>query len=325
MPSARRTGFTLIELLVVIAIIAVLIGLLVPAVQKVREAANRMSCSNNLKQLGLAMHNYESTNGRLPPACYTPIADYTPPDPVAPPANQPNRSLQALLLPYVEQEMLHKLFDQTQDWRQSGQNRNAVNTPVKMLSCPSAPGGVRTRSFQTTVGGAGTVTGTVTDYVTCIRVRSTVNAATLLGTIPNGYQTFLQPNVAAPISAILDGTSNTVAMVECAGNPDQYEMGKLAGAGANPAAAIWADHRNAFVFDGCDPAAPGGSQTTTATQPTRTRAFNCTNNSEAYSFHSGGMNVVMGDGSCRFLRESITIGQFVALLTRDAGEAYSPD
>lgn len=321
----RRHGFTLIELLVVIAIIAVLIGLLVPAVQKVREAANRMSCSNNLKQLGLAVHNFESTNGKLPPACYTSIADYTPPDPVAPPANQPSRSLHALLLPYVEQEVLHKLFDQTQDWRQAGQNRNAVTTPVKMFTCPSAPGGVRTRSFTTTVGGAGTVTGTVTDYVACVRIRSTVNTATLLGTIPNGYQTFFQPNVLAGISTILDGTSNTVALMECAGNPDQYEMGKLAGAGANPSAAIWADHRNTMVFDGCDPAAPAGSQTATATQPTRTRALNCTNNSEAYSFHTGGMNVVMGDGSCRFIKDSITIGQFVALLTRDAGEAYSPD
>ena len=194
-----------------------------------------------------------------------------------------------------------------------------------MLTCPSAPGGVRTRSFTTTVGGTGTVTGTVTDYVACVRVRSTVNTTTLLGTVPTGYQTFFQPNVLAGMSSILDGTSNTLALMECAGNPDQYEMGKLAGAGANPSAAIWADHRNTLVFDGCDPAAPGGSQTATGTQATRTRALNCTNNSEAYSFHTGGMNVVMGDGSCRFIKDSINIGQFVALLTRDAGETYSPD
>jgi len=283
----------------------------------VREAANRMSCSNNLKQLGLAMHNYESTNGRLPPACYTPIADYTPPNPVAPPANQPNRSLQALLLPYVEQESLHKLFDQTQDWRQSGQNRNAVNTPVKMLSCPSAPGGVRTRSFQTTVGGAGTVTGTVTDYVTCIRVRSTVNAATLLGTIPNGYQTFLQPNVAAPISAILDGTSNTLAVGEVFdGHLSNTTIPGLTTAVNN--GNVWSvgsRHSHALRTTQNAMNTPIGTGITWNSGGLMNGAF--------MSRHSQGVNFAFGDGSVRFLNNGLSITTYRQLSTIAGGEVVN--
>src|SRR5258707_6305 len=106
----RRDGFTLIELLVVIAIIAILIGLLLPAVQKVREAAARMKCSNNLKQLGLALHNYHDARGNFPPATYNYIdsTGYTPP-----PYNgtQDRRCWALDIMPYVEQDNLYRWFD----------------------------------------------------------------------------------------------------------------------------------------------------------------------------------------------------------------------
>src|SRR5262249_39244494 len=107
----RHLGFTLIELLVVIAIIAILIGLLLPAVQKIREAAARMKCSNNLHQLGLAMHNYVSTYGKFPKNAYGGLAN---PTPLAPQwKSWENFSANYQLLPYIEQDNLYKLFSFT--------------------------------------------------------------------------------------------------------------------------------------------------------------------------------------------------------------------
>src|SRR5262245_24967297 len=104
--SRPRNGFTLIELLVVIAIIAVLIGLLIPAVQKVREAASRITCANNLKQLGLACHNYDSAHGRLPPGYLGPIPNERYLDPNS--DRIQNVGLLVYLLPYVEQDTLYR-------------------------------------------------------------------------------------------------------------------------------------------------------------------------------------------------------------------------
>ncbi len=325
-PRRRRRGFTLIELLVVIAIIAVLMALLLPAIQKVREAANRMICQSNMRQIGIAIHNYENANRGLPPVCYTPVADLSPPDPAPLPADQQPRSLFALLLPYVEQQNLHNLFDQTQDWRQVGQNRNALVTPVKLYYCPSAPGGFRTRSFNLTGTGfgGGTVEGTVTDYRSVGRIRSTINTATLLAPVPSGYQAMLQPNLVTPVLGVRDGTSNTVVLVESGGHPDEYAMGRRTGEKA-AAAGIWADHRIAFVFDGCDPANPTSSDTTAATAPQRTRAINCSNDTEIYAFHTGGGNFVMGDGSVRFIRDNVPIGVMVGLITRSGRETLPGD
>src|SRR5436305_7352248 len=124
----ERRGFTLIELLVVIAIIGVLIGLLLPAVQKVREAANRMSCQNNLKQLGLAAHNYESTNGFLPPGSAN-----------IPPNSDSAASILALILPYMEQSNLYDRFDLSQDVNLSATNYAARVQEVRSYLCPSDP------------------------------------------------------------------------------------------------------------------------------------------------------------------------------------------
>ena len=115
----HRVGFTLIELLVVIAIISILIGLLLPAVQRVREAANRLSCSNNLKQIGLAMHHHHLTFDKLPPSR---VSDY-------------GATWAVVILPEMEQDNLHRQWDMVRPYAQH--NTVARQTAVKNYFCPS--------------------------------------------------------------------------------------------------------------------------------------------------------------------------------------------
>jgi prepilin-type N-terminal cleavage/methylation domain-containing protein/prepilin-type processing-associated H-X9-DG protein len=306
MPMSRyrhRSGFTLIELLVVIAIIAILLALMLPAVQKVREAAARMECMNNLRQMAIALHNFAGDHGHaFPPSRITVGTD------------NKFRSWTPIVLPYVEQDNVSKLWNQSLKWN-VGSNLTVSQTQLKLFKCPTAP---NDRVLSPAFGKLG-----YGDYgsVNAIRYRFyTANGIASLfpgsGTSPGSeVPGALQRVEPTPFSASRDGTSNTILLSEDAGRPNLWQKRS----DLNVATADghgWADPDCGFSVDGVQ-----SNLVTTG----GTCYINCTNDSELYSFHPGGVNVVMCDGSTRFMTERIGAATLAALVTARGGDMIVED
>ena len=300
-----RPAFTLIELLVVIAIIAILIALLVPAVQKVREAASRIQCTNNLKQLGLALHNHHASLKNFPPARN--------PWPLV-------HSPLARLLPYVEQENLQKLVDFTQPVS-SPANLAASQTPVRLFLCPTDIGDGRVPGSSH----AGT------NYV------ANVGTGTVgFGLIASGDGVFTQTPMG--FRDLSDGSSNTAAFsetllgngVNSAGpiplNPQREVLEVPGGSDPTPgacagAAGGWSGQRSAKWIDG-----HYGNVLYNHYYMPNAREWDCGNGSHnkglstARSLHPGGVNMLFCDGSVRFVTDSIHQNTWRGMATRGGGE-----
>jgi prepilin-type N-terminal cleavage/methylation domain-containing protein/prepilin-type processing-associated H-X9-DG protein len=298
--SSRR-AFTLIELLVVIAIIAVLIGLLLPAVQKVRESAARVSCQNNLKQIGLAMHNYESGNGGFPPRRNT--------------VSGTQRGWGPAILPYVEQAALGGNYQFDENFFDPGNAAN-IAMPLKLFICPSGPGPrtvAVTQSGETAVGAAG-------DYFGPNSFSSSLYGDSALN--GNNTCTAMSDNMNRPIADIIDGTSNTLLVTEQAGRPNFYILGVMQA--SNTAMSNynwwgpWASYQVFAIWqfgsDGITKDGTGGPCT-----------INCNNSQGVYAFHSEGANAVFADGSVHLLRNGMSPNTLFALVTINGGEILGVD
>jgi prepilin-type N-terminal cleavage/methylation domain-containing protein/prepilin-type processing-associated H-X9-DG protein len=339
-PTRRRSAFTLIELLVVIAIIAILIGLLLPAVQKVREAAARLQCKNNLKQIGLAFHNFHDANYAMPKggrdgdvgapnnAQTRDCCNWTDPQAASKNAagimdDRSGFNFRYHILPYIEQDNLYRTVSRA----------TLYATPVKVYYCPTrrAP----------TVYGAGTrcdYNGNAgTDFD-----NGTARYGSLAGTdrmqIMNGFMVRENaPNVTIP--GITDGTSNTIMVGEKWLHPNRHN----ADGGDNE------NHMNAG-WDQCVVRIGGGTYTyqynngqcngpytnrTIPRTPQPDRDAPCVVNASGGattiwnelfgSSHPGGANFVMGDGSVRTIKYGIDPTVFAGVCTRNGGEVANLD
>jgi prepilin-type N-terminal cleavage/methylation domain-containing protein len=289
--AMRRKGFTLIELLVVIAIMAILIGLLVPAVQRVREAANRTYCGNNLRQIGIALHNYEGANHCFPPSdTQSPL---------------PQHSWTTAILPYLEQDNVYKIYHYDVDWN-NPINYPAIQVQMKVFNCPSTPISPRVDITIAAEPACG-------DYAAVNAIKNFV-AVNCFGLFPSPLKTdpriagVLTWNQPTRIAQITDGTSETIMIAEDAGRPQFYAAGPLQVGMLFQGG--WADPGAPFSIDGSngDGSIPGPC------------ALNCSNNSEVFSFHSVGANAVFADSSVHFMRNTMTVCVLAAHVTRAGNE-----
>jgi len=332
---SNRRGFTLIELLVVIAIIAILIGLLLPAVQKVRDAAARMSCSNNLKQLGIALHSFHDQNNRMAPGG---AADQIPFGTNGNNGGAWGSSWKVYILPHIEQGPLFQQWQFTggSGW-QNANNYNLVHKlTIKTYRCPASPmpdfhltsctQGTSQQMFTSYVGVAGTVLDTPQS------ILSECCSGSNNGIV--GGSGILCMNCTTKMAAISDGTSNTILvgeqsdfMRDNSNQPISVGYGPITSQGPHG----WIMGAGQINEGGAYSARAFNTTTVRwminqrglGNTPTNGTGENAGSNVPFTSIHTGGANMLMGDGSVRFMRDSTALLILQGMASKDRGETVS--
>jgi prepilin-type N-terminal cleavage/methylation domain-containing protein/prepilin-type processing-associated H-X9-DG protein len=326
----RHSAFTLVELLVVIAIIGVLIGLLLPAVQKIRESANRTKCANNLRQIGLALHGYHDVKKYFP-------GNHRPAG-----LNSVRERWFTKILPYIEQDVLFQNYDPSQNW-DSATNLAVTSIPLSVAMCPSTPLPGR-QDFDEANGFTNPVVA-ITDYAAVYGVHPLyLTANGLTQTNPAGILT-KQDNQFISTADITDGTSNTLYVIESAGKPYVYQQGRtllnqnffvdqvLGGGWCRPASDIWligfADRAGTIPGGPWAINAANGIDTLgvyPATVPAGA-PLGTDGTGQIFSFHTSGTNALFADGHVRFLDgdpvNGVSPAVLAALVTRGGNEAIA--
>jgi prepilin-type processing-associated H-X9-DG protein len=348
--SVKRIAFTLLELLIVIAIVAVLIGLLLPAVQKVREAANRMACANNLKQMGVALHQYHDTFGSFPPGMVAGSSDDL---------EEGANSGFVPLLAFLEQENWLHHWDPKRAWYEAP-NFDTVSMQVKLYLCPNnRSSGPIDQQFLVPAAGRPLPNPAACDYL----LNKGTNAALCRVTrVPPQSRGVFDVNTRIRLADITDGVSHTFAIGEGAGNHPRYgirqyypdtalatnlfpgQPERMDQSWSSGPLATKTFHSKAFLFGSCfGVSAQRGGHTPVMDEPmnqalvlaARYYHGDCTNSgttpgtydtmSGFRSVHPGGCNFLFCDGSVRFVGEAVSPPSYRALATIAGGEVVDGD
>ena len=301
-----RSGFTLVELLVVIAIIGVLLALLLPAVQYAREAARRVQCSNNLRQIGIGIHNFHDAMKVAPPGAVSGTVAREPHTRFSIPTGL-EHGWAVFILPFTENKPLADKYQWNYDWR-APENTVVRETRVPIFRCPSTPNASR---MDNRTSGGFTWRAAPGDYAPDNAVSTALFAAGFISPQTNRFpRGFLEVNECRGFSMCSDGISNTMFICEDAGRPARYRTrGKIVSGTCSGAG--WADNDAEYITHGYTLSGvsnPGGF------------AVNVTNDNEIYSFHTGGAMVLFGDGSVRLMGEMVDINVVCRMITTGANE-----